>query len=363
MKTLGQLKLEMMGRGVTLPKEVRSNELIASSILTDTGREELAFLLSDDFFVRAPVVEDNDNGPSLHIEKERFLIQYESRDMEVGLIPPPQFLQPADESQKPAAATIRMDGYCLNLFLRADPSTEKLNVPETSIVTLIRSAFTEGVADLVKLNLEFCEKEDRCLHAMVPVMKHIKKSFRTFVALRGFLPDDLATIDHMYAAGVDIMVFAFTGQDPEKEMRALEYSTGVFTPGSVFTEVTFDPKNPDNAKEQISMLARKGVLPLLVLPEGGVPDAAGMEQLNGVVRHLAQVAKQNKLNLKWLYPSARMVSPLDAPFFTEPPETARLAMRPVYKSGLGKAASEGFAALRRKLRVKNISDSYESAGL
>jgi len=362
-KTLGQLKLEMMGRGVALSQELRQNELIASSILTDAGREEMAFLLSDDFFVRAPVVSGNEGGPSLHIEKERFLIQYASRDLEVGLIPPPQFLQPSDSSQKPAAATIRMDGYCLNLFLRADPNTEKLNVPETSIVTLIRSAFTEGVADLVKLNLEFCEKEDRCLHAMVPVMKQIKKSFRTFVALRGFLPDDLTTIDHMYAAGVDIMVFAFTGQDRAKEMRALEYSTGVFTHGSVFTEVAFNTQNPDAAKEQITVLAEKGVLPLLVLPEDGVPDPAAYERLDGVVRHLAATARQNKLNLKWLYPSARMVSPLDAPFFTEPPETAKLAMRPVYKSGLGKTASEGFAALRRKLRVKNISDSYESAGL
>ena len=256
-----------------------------------------------------------------------------------------------------------MDGYCLNLFLRADPNTEKLNVPDTSIIQLIHSAFEEGVADLVQLNLEFCEKEDRCLHAMVPVMKSIKKSFRTFVALRGFLPDDLTTIDHMYAAGADIMVFAFTGQDRDKEMRALEYSTGVFTPGSVFTEVAFDAKNSDAAEAQISALAGKGVLPLLKLPEGGVPDPAALERLDRVVRHLATTARQSKLNLKWLYPSARIVSPLDAPFFTEPPETAKLAMRPVYKSGLGKAASEGFAALRRKLRVRNISDSYESAGL
>jgi hypothetical protein len=35
----------------------------------------------------------------------------------------------------------------------------------------------------------------------------------------------------------------------------------------------------------------------------------------------------------------------------------------VYQSTLGKTASEGFAALRRKLRIKNVSDSYESAGL
>jgi hypothetical protein len=30
---------------------------------------------------------------------------------------------------------------------------------------------------------------------------------------------------------------------------------------------------------------------------------------------------------------------------------------------LSKKAFEGFAAIRRKLRIKDVSDSYESAGL
>jgi len=367
MKTLGQLKLELMGRGVSLPDDVRKNDLVAASMYTDRGRDELAFLLSEDFFVRAAVQSEDSASPSLNFDKERFILSDGSQETEVALIPPPQFLQVNDPSKKPVAANIQMDGYCLNLFLRADPKTEQLNMPEAEIIALIRSAFEEGVADLVQLNLEFCEKEDRCLHAMTPVMKSIKKNFRTFVALRGFLPDDLATIDHMYAAGVDIMVFAFTDpatdQAKEKEQRALAYSADVFTPGSVFTEVGFGHGDLSAATEQITRLTRQGVIPLLKLPEDGVRDPAEFERIHTLVRHLTDGARQQKLNLKWLYPSGRMVTPLDAPFFIEPPETARLALRPVYKSRLGRTASEGFAALRRKLRVKNISDSYESAGL
>ncbi len=79
--------------------------------------------------------------------------------------------------------------------------------------------------------------------------------------------------------------------------------------------------------------------------------------------HLHQTAQKEKLNLKWLYPAGIWFSPLDAAFFIEKPEAARLAQRPVYQSTLGKTASEGFAALRRKLRIKSVSDSYESAGL
>jgi len=57
------------------------------------------------------------------------------------------------------------------------------------------------------------------------------------------------------------------------------------------------------------------------------------------------------------------VTPLDTLFYTGKREEARLAVKPIYRSILGKKASEGFAALRRKLRIKNVSDSYESAGL
>ena len=78
---------------------------------------------------------------------------------------------------------------------------------------------------------------------------------------------------------------------------------------------------------------------------------------------LAFVAPRDRLNLKWLYPTCCFLTPLDAAFFTEDPKTAKLAVRPVYQSKLGRKASEGFAALRRKLRVKDISDSFESAGL
>ncbi|CCQ91883.1 hypothetical protein NITGR_90022 [Nitrospina gracilis 3/211] len=365
MNTLGKLKLDLMGRGVVLPEAVRKDELVAASMYKDRGRDELAFLLSEDFFVRAAVQSEGADSPTLHIEKDRFVLSHGPGETTVRLIPPPQFLQVADPAKKPVAANIQMDGYCLNLFLRSDPKTEKLNMPERDIISLIRSAFEEGVADLVQLNLEFCEKEDRCLHAMTPVMKSIKKNFRTFVALRGFLPDDLATIDHMYAAGVDIMVFAFTGggHSSEKEQRALEYSTGVFTPGSVFIEVGFGHGDLSAVQDQLTHLTKMGVIPLLKLPEDGVRDPAEFERIHTLVEHLAKSAQKDRLNLKWLYPSGRMVTPLDAPFFMEPPETARLALRPVYKSRLGRTALEGFAALRRKLRVKNISDSYESAGL
>ena len=47
----------------------------------------------------------------------------------------------------------------------------------------------------------------------------------------------------------------------------------------------------------------------------------------------------------------------------ELPNKAQLNARPDYKSLLGRKTLEGYTKLRRKLRIKDVSDSYESAGL
>ena len=76
-----------------------------------------------------------------------------------------------------------------------------------------------------------------------------------------------------------------------------------------------------------------------------------------------QAIQRNNIPLKWLYPACRFLSPLDTRFFTEDPLKARLAVTPVYRSGLGKRTSAGFAAIRRILRIRNVRVSFDSAGL
>ena len=82
-----------------------------------------------------------------------------------------------------------------------------------------------------------------------------------------------------------------------------------------------------------------------------------------VAHYLEKAAQNARLPLKWLFPQCRYMSPLDTRFFIDPPNKAKLNAKPVYKSLLGRKALEGFAIFRRKLRIKDVSDSYESAGL
>jgi hypothetical protein len=82
-----------------------------------------------------------------------------------------------------------------------------------------------------------------------------------------------------------------------------------------------------------------------------------------VARYLETNVQNSRLPLKWLFPHCRYMSPLDTRFFLDPPDKAKLNAKPVYKSLLGRKTLEGYTKLRRKLRIKDVSDSYESAGL
>ena len=92
-------------------------------------------------------------------------------------------------------------------------------------------------------------------------------------------------------------------------------------------------------------------------------ETSSYPNLVQLAEHMDQAIQRNNVPLKWLYPACRFLSPLDTRFFTEDPLKARLAVKPVYRSGLGRRTSAGFAAIRRKLRIRNVSDSFESAGL
>ncbi len=373
MNTLGQLKLELLHRGIAFAKNVRSDDRVAPGLFPENDGQALVLSLAENFFVRARVNPDKDAAYLINIEKDKVVLATETGPLEIGVIPAPGFLKERQAARNPASAFIQLNGYCLNLHLSLETDTRQLNLSLEDTLHLVRAAFQEGVADLVQLNMEHCVEKDRGFSRLAPLVQSIKKNFRTFVALRGFPPDDLGVIDSFYAAGVDLITFpleqyaADGGLQPalpaKQGAKALEYAAGVFGAGTVSTELALDFKHPQPLQEKIIALSKQGILPLIQIPERGLHLPDELQEVRRVADHLHKTTHKEKLNLKWLYPAGGWISPLDANFYTDPADTAKLAQRPVYQSTLGKTASEGFAALRRKLRIKNVSDSYESAGL
>ena len=369
----GQIKLGLIQRGITVPSILQGLSEVAGGLCSGEPGEEITLALGEDFIVKANLNASGQDGPKLVSHGDRLRLHMREGEIDVGIIMIPEFLKQQLKQRTPVSENICLDGYCLNIFLRAIGRGKKLSMPIEAILSVIQSAFEEGAADLVQLNMDFCEEPDRGFDRLAPLVTAIKKRFNTFVALKGFPPTNSGTIDLMYASGFDIIDFplgGFSGTVKSKRKMtakqvysALEYAAGVFPPGTVWTDIVLGTDPISQCKEGVDRLTDSGIIPLIYLERDSSEDLDGYRNLVELAEHMDRAIQRNRLPLKWLYPTCRFLSPLDTRFFTEDPLLARLAVTPVYRSGLGRKTSAGFAALRRKLRIRNVSDSFESAGL
>jgi hypothetical protein len=369
----GQIKLGLIQRGLTIPDLLQGVAEISGGLCSGEPGEEITLALADDFIVKAALNPSEQLGPKLVFQEDRLRLHMTEGEIDVNIIPIPEFLKLQLKQRTPISENICLDGYCLNIFLRSIGRGKKLSMPVEAILSVIQSAFEEGSADLVQLNMDYSEEMDRGFSRLAPLVEAIKKRFNTFVALKGFPPMDHSTIDHIYASGFDIIDFplgGFSGSIKSKKMMtlkqlhsALEYATEIFQPGTVWTDLALGNESCQRYKDEIDKLTDIGVIPLIFLPGDGVEKPGRYGELVELAEHMDKAIQRNRIPLKWLYPTCRFLSPLDTRFFTEDPLQARLAVTPVYRSGLGRRTSAGFAALRRKLRIRNVSDSFESAGL
>ena len=369
----GQIKLGLIQRGLTIPDLLQGLAEISEGLCSGEPGEEITLALAGDFIVKATLNPSKRLGPKLVFHEDRLRLHMKEGEIEVSIIPIPEFLKRQLKQRTPISENICLDGYCLNIFLRAIGRGKKLSMPVEAILSVIQSAFEEGSADLVQLNMDFSDEADRGFSRLAPLVEAIKKRFNTFVVLKGFPPLDHSTIDLIYASGFDIIDFplgGFSGTIKSKKMMttkqvhsSLAYAAGIFPLGTVWTDLVLGQGSHLRYKEEIDRLTDLGTIPLIFLQRDGVEKLDRYQELLELAEHMDKAIQRNRLPLKWLYPTCRFLSPLDTRFFTEDPLQARLAVTPVYRSGLGKKASAGFAALRRKLRIRNVSDSFESAGL
>lgn len=372
-KYFGQIKLGLIQRGLTIPNLLLGLPEVSRGLTTAEPGEEITIALAEDFIVKTTLNPPDTDGPKLISHQDRLRLYMEEGETDVNIIPVPEFLKQQLKRRTPVSENICLDGYCFNVFLRAIGKGKKLSMPIEAILSVIQAAFEEGSADLVQLNMDYSNDDDRGFQRLAPLVKEIKKRFNTFVALKGFPPLDKSSIDHVYASGFDIVNFPLGGfygtskskkiMGVEKIYEALEYASSVFSPGTIWTDLIVGQDSQEMFKEGIDRLTDSGIIPLILLQRESKNENPSYENLVELAERMDQAVQRNGLPLKWLYPACRFLSPLDTRFFTEDPLKARLAVTPVYRSGLGKRTSAGFAAIRRKLRIRNVSDSFESAGL
>ena len=156
----GQIKLGLIQRGITVPQILLGLSEVAGGLCSGEPGEEVTLALADDFIVKVHLNAPGKDGPKLVCHEDRLRLHMREGEIDVGIITIPQFLKQQLKQRTPVSENICLDGYCLNIFLRAIGQGKKLSMPIEAILSVIQSAFEEGAADLVQLNMDFCDEAD-----------------------------------------------------------------------------------------------------------------------------------------------------------------------------------------------------------
>jgi hypothetical protein len=246
------------------------------------------------------------------------------------------------------------------------------------VVDVVRTAFEEGVAELVLLNSDAFDVETGGLEFLMPYVETIRRHFDTLVALQVHPPRADRWIDWAYAQGVDAISFNLEIFDPhlldrhcvgrmryigrDRYLEALAHAASVFPSGTVWSDLVLGLEPIESTQAGIDTLVDLGVLPVVSTPRtlGGPPLEAAA--LGRVLDHLHVATRRQRINMAWIQELVTGVTPLEA----QPDGAAAALTRTVHgltRYRLGALATRGLARFRRRLRVRTISDSFDSSHL
>ena len=192
---------------------------------------------------------------------------------------------------------------------------------------------------------------------MEETVKAVRKNFRSYL-LGAFPLSPIASIvDRAYAAGLDLLDMPQPqGSDVAAEeawLAALDYARTVFPRWSVLATLPIGAAPLPEQRSAVDLLLARGVLPLLSLP----PAAAGQDasEIIPLFDYLQQQWQRAGAAIKPLLP----LLPLIAPFSCAPPRRGLAGVLDKIQDAQLRTAAD----LRRLLRVREVEQSFESAGL
>ena len=245
------------------------------------------------------------------------------------------------------------------------------------VVEVVRAAFDEGSAEFVYLNSDAFDVEDGGLAFLAPYVEAIRRHFDTLVAVQSHPPRTDRWIDWAYALGVDAISFNLEIFDPElldrhcigrmrfigrqRYLDALGHAAQVFPGGTVWSDLVLGLEPPESTMAGIDALAALGVVPVVAARRAVAPAAAPLDpdDVGRVLTHLYRAVRARGINMGWIHDLVAGVAPLEA----HPAGGGVSLVRGLTRSRLGALATRGLARFRRRLRVKSVSDSFESSHL
>lgn len=232
-------------------------------------------------------------------------------------------------------------------------------LPEQSTLETIFDSHYQSNASLFYLTFGGINS----FHLGEALARVIKKNFNVHLVGRLDYAAPPHFIERAYAAGVDILDIPLhlfdrakskeKGLEMGDRMDALAYARSVFPRWSVASTLTAGEESPCSTMAGVDALLALGVVPLLTLSSRAAHYAP--EDVARICTHLEAGWRKKKAAIKPLLPLVHLLTPLV-------PKVPRTGLRGFIDSIEDRrllAASD----LRRILRVKEVAESFDSAGL
>jgi hypothetical protein len=253
------------------------------------------------------------------------------------------------------------------------------DVTPADVVDVVRAAFDEGVAELVLFNSSVFEAEDGGITYLTPLIEAVRKHFDTLVVVQTHPPSDVRWIDRTYAMGVDAISYNLEVFDADRLSRycvgraryigrdryleALAHAARVFPRGTVWTDLVAGIDDPETLLTAVDTLVDADVQTVIVVRRSPATAALDVDALTPVLQHLYRRVRERGTPTSWLRDLTLGVTPLEARFAAGEDARLSVAVQSLTRSGLGALAARGLARLRRRLRVRSVSESFDSAHL
>ena len=411
MGTPAHLKLELAVSGLRLAPELASEPGFARpTTARDFASREIEIVLPEDIVAQCPISPSmSANSPfELGLKNDRFLlIDSRSANAEptpVSVIPAPQFYNLETSLGTPMwkigtvqAGYISIDPSTSCGFATKDAACKFCTLSGSSpkapeqlaeiedVVEVVRAAFDEGAAEFVYFNTGYFDRDDGGFEILAPYIEAVKKHVDTLVAVQSHPPRQNKWIDRIYAAGVDALSYSIEIYDPdilrelcrgrsefvgrERYYEALDYAVTIFPSGTVWSDLVVGLEPPESTIAGIDKLTEMGVLPVLSLfrplEESGLADVSPPDPASvaPIYAHLYTAVKKAGLNVQFMRDLGYAVTPIEARFFAGDDARLDVAVSSFYRTKIGSRAVRGLSKLRRRLRVKRVSESFDSAKL
>lgn len=407
------LKVDLAVRGLRLAPELARDGLLTGPVgARDFASRDVELLLSDDVIACCPVgTAAAARSPyELRAENDRFFVaRLDAHDAideryDTSVIPPPSFYSRRTQQGRQMwevgtvhAGYISIDpatycGFaaqgvaCQFCTLAGQETNRSVEMrPVEEVLEVIRAAFEEGAAEFVYFNTGFFEAEDGGFSLLEPYIDAVKREFDTLLAVQAHPPSDDKWIDRTYAAGVDALSYSIEIHDPqilreicrgratligrERYYQALEHAAKIFPSGTVWSDLIVGLEPFASTREAIDRLTDMGVLPVLSLfrpldetslATHPLPVPADIAPLYA---HLYTAVREARINVQYMRDLGYAITPIEARFFAGEDARLDVAVSSFYRSKLGGRAVRGLSKLRRQLRVRRVSESFDSSRL